>query len=85
MGVLSRDAFDATFQPLDAPSGEPMWRWEETRGLPVNRVWTIMTGDDGESAYACPGYHIVNVEGYVVTVHPWHDETQDAVWYEHDD
>jgi hypothetical protein len=61
-----------------------MWRFEETRTEPLTHVWTIMTGDDGESAYACPGYHVVNVEGYVVTEQPWVDETLDAVWWERD-
>ena len=71
-----------TFEPLNSPSGDPKWSWEDTQGYPLKHVWTGVTGDDNESEYAVPGYHVVNRVGYVVTVNPLRDETQDAVWYE---
>lgn len=82
--MITRDTFDDTFQPLDAPSGEPLWSWAEVQDQELAHVWTIVTGDDNESAYAMPGFHIVNREGYVVTARPWTDETLDAVWWERD-
>lgn len=42
------------------------------RILPRN-VWTMVEGDDGESWYIVPGYHIVNRIGHVETVEAWTD------------
>jgi hypothetical protein len=79
--MITRDDFDAYFGPRDAPSGDPLWTCAETRTEPLTHVWTVVTGDNGEDEYASPGYHIVNRVGYVVTTHPWIDDTQDAEWY----
>ncbi len=37
-------------------------------------VWTMVEGDDGESWYIVPGYHIVNRIGHVLARRPWTDE-----------
>ncbi len=37
-------------------------------------VWTMVEGDDGESWYIVPGFHIVNRIGHVLTHEPWRAE-----------
>lgn|GEM_PF-4297747 len=50
---------------------------------PLNFVWTVIeSGDDADGNwYASPGYHIVNKLGYVLTLKPWDDITQDAIYF----
>jgi len=80
--MMSRDVFEERYRPRDAPSGEPMWTLHETLSQPRNHVWTIVTGDDNESEYATPNYHIVNAVGYTITEQPWQSWSDDAVWWE---
>lgn len=45
------------------------------------RVWTMVTGDDGNSWILVPGYHYVNRLGYVITETPWTDaEDKTGLW-----
>jgi len=82
--VSERD-FDLNYKPIDAPSGEPTWTFQEVKAaeIPKHRVWTIVeTGDpEDESWYAIPGYHIVNKIDYAVTEKPWEHEHIEAVWF----
>ena len=59
--------------------GWQVWEYDElqARHIPTNRVWSLMDGDCGTD-WASPGYHIVNVYGYLVTDEPWTDEMQDV-------
>ncbi|MFG6080498.1 hypothetical protein ACEUZ9_001102 [Paracoccus litorisediminis] len=36
-----------------------------------DRVWTLVSGDDGESLFLIEGLHLVNREGYMITERPW--------------
>lgn len=42
---------------------------------PPNRVWTLVTGDDGSDIITA-GFHFVNRLGYFITEIPWTDETE---------
>lgn len=74
--------FFDTFKPVknhldsNAPYDECMF---ETYGdevafvkaQPKDRVFTLLTGDDGSKLYIVPGWHFVNRMGYFVTEVPW--------------
>lgn len=67
--------FEATYQPLPAPSGSDLWQWSELDGIPTNRIWTEV---EDEIASAIPGVHYVNRVGYLVTAVPWPHENIDV-------
>jgi hypothetical protein len=57
------------------------WAYEDTRAQrDLHNVWTVVTGDDGATLYAVPGYHIVNREFYVVTEEAWTDADNMITW-----
>lgn len=68
----SYDHFVELYKPIDPPSGETMWEWNE---LPttadIRQLWTILDCDG--KLYVSPGVHIVNRLGYCVTKHGWSD------------
>lgn len=43
---------------------------------PLNRVWTIVEGDDG-NLWALTGYHVVNRLHYVITEEEWTEADSD--------
>jgi hypothetical protein len=45
-----------------------------SQGSNARNVWTMVEGDDGESWYIVPGFHVVNRIGHVLTLLPWTDE-----------
>ncbi|MDR2874560.1 MAG: hypothetical protein LBV44_01340 [Methylobacillus sp.] len=65
-----------------------MFFFEDVKFQPPNYVWTIIECDSdyGRSAHwiASPGFHIVNILGYVMTQKPWNNDTPDA-FYSYDD
>lgn len=83
---ISEDDFMVEYEPLVLPGSDPkdgeyLWPHAATLSIPLNRVWTVVEDDEGNGAYALPGYHIVNKIDYVVTAKPWDDEDVDAVWW----
>jgi hypothetical protein len=82
-GTLSEEAFEA-FDPLPSPDGNTYWEHRATLVWPLHQVWTVVESDDGYDFIAAPGYHIVNVLGYLVTAVPWTDETADYFWFKDD-
>jgi hypothetical protein len=81
--VGSEDEFEE-FGPIPPISGESLWEFREVRiaGVPDKRVWTVVDdGGETECWYAEPGFHIVNVMGYMVTQKPWTDEGKSYYWY----
>ena len=60
-----------------------LFTFEEVKDKPVNLVWTVTESCEGDSDHwiAAPGFHVVNVLGYVLTRHPWDDNTPDAFYY----
>ena len=82
MALISEDDFETIWQPQDNTKGQPTWECDEIpQGTPAETVWSLVDGDDG-GAYALPGYHLVNVFGYVITKKPWIDGSEEAVWSE---
>lgn len=60
--------------------------FEDVRDQPINRVWSVTDsgGSKPDHWIASPGFHVVNVLGYVMTTEPWSKETPDA-FYIYDD
>lgn len=60
-----------------------LYRFEEVRNQPSNQVWTVTDcgGEEPNHWIASPGFHIVNVIGYVITTRPWMDDTPDAFYF----
>ena len=71
-----RHAFDDTFEPVDHTAlGSESETWcehEHTINTPLDRVWTVVEGDDAR-LIALPGYH-------VVTGKPWEQATPGFDW-----
>ena len=80
--TLSEDEFRDTYKPIDPPNGQSLWEHKDTLSHDIHHVWSIMVGDDGEGGYAETGYHVVNVEGYVVTQVPWVTGGESGVWWD---
>lgn len=92
---IPEDVFDREYKPRTRDNGD-LFAFEDVKDAPLNTVWTIVEGDEPEvdedatdddepvSAgwYAIPGFHIVNVMGYVLTEKPWTDENVQAVYFE---
>jgi hypothetical protein len=81
--IGSEEEFEA-FGPRLTPSGD-FWQYAEIEMVPTERVWSILeTGEANQSLVASPGWHTVNVLGYVVTDKPWTDGVNDYYWFEDD-
>ena len=80
--LISEQEFARDWQPYLKPSGD-LFEFVDVRAAPTHHVWTIVdSGDDADGNwYACPGYHIVNKLGYVMTKKAWVDETRDAIYF----
>lgn len=63
-----------------------MFFFDEVRHQPLNHVWTVTDSGGGRPDHwiASPGFHVVNVLGYIMSRRPWNDETPDA-FYSFDD
>lgn len=61
---LTEAEFDKEFMPHGA-----IYEWEQIKDVPVNRVWTVVEGDDGLGIIN--GIHYVNRLGYDITEVPW--------------
>lgn len=80
--LIGEDAFERDYRPIKSRSGDYVWSWAQVsqQRPDDNCVWSLIEGDDG-GLYASPGYHVVNVVGYIVTRRGWTDAGLDAVWY----
>ena len=67
---LTEDQFDEQYKSLDGPDGSMIWEHDDVKDIPLNRVWTVVDGDEGQQC-AMPGKHIVNKVGYLVTERPY--------------
>lgn len=81
--IISETEFWETYKPTPNPrDGSHVWEWEDTLEFPIERVWTLIDGDETDNQYAVTGYHIVNKFGYAVTEVPWTAEVFQGVWAE---
>lgn len=80
---LSEDEFYAEFKPQTQESGD-LFDFNQVQPRDHRLVWTIVeTGDcENENWYACPGFHVVNAMGYVVSDTPWTDDIVLAVYFD---
>ena len=84
-GLISEDAFRDEWGAHVQPNGD-LFELDQVRNLPVNTVWTIVSGDnDGDDSwFAMPGFRWVNRLGYCLTTKPWDDENLTAYWFKDD-
>lgn len=84
-GIISEDAFRDEWGAHAQDNGD-LFELEHVERLPINTVWTIVTGDnDGDDSwFAMPGFRRVNRLGYVVTTKPWDREDLVAYWFKDD-
>jgi len=63
-----------------------IFSFDDVRGRPLNQVWSVTDsgGDRPDHWIASPGFHVVNVLGYVMTRKSWDENTPDA-FYSFDD
>ncbi len=78
-GPMSEEEFEK-FGPHLAPDGN-YWEHDQVKDEPLHTVWSIIEGEN-DALYASPGFHVVNVLGYLLTKKPWTDSRKDAVWME---
>jgi len=79
--IGTEDELEEQFIPVQKASGD-LYTFAEVKDQPINHVWTVVDdGGETESWYAEPGFHIVNVMGYLVTLNPWTDEGKTYYWY----
>lgn len=79
--LISEQQFEDVWGVYAHPSGELFWI-DDVRNQSLNNVWSIVESgsDDNEDWFAMPGFHIVNLLGYVMTEMAWSDPMQDAVF-----
>lgn len=92
---ISEAEFDRDYKPRIRENGD-LFCYDEVKDAPLNTVWTVVEGDEPEidedatdadepvaaGWYAEPGFHYVNVMGYVLTEKPWTDVNVQAVYFE---
>ena len=81
MRPITENRFWSLYKPIEALDGSYIWEYDDVQraGIPLERVWSLIESDN-DTLYAAPGYHVVNVLGYVITVEPWTDITRDGVY-----
>ena len=80
--VIDEDSFFGFWGATISKTGD-LFSFEEVKDRPVNFIWTI-TQSGGEAPdhwIAAPGFHVVNVLGYVLTQRPWNSTTPDAYYF----
>lgn len=73
-------------QPHDAPYDGFMFEtygkeMEYVRSQDCHKVFTLVTGDDGNKTYVTSGFHHVNRMGYFVVEVPWNETNELKVYY----
>lgn len=79
--LISEDDFIKIWGAYVRESGD-LFFFQDVKDEPVNLVWTITNSCGGRPDHwiASPGFHIVNVIGYVMTRKPWTSGTPDAFY-----
>lgn len=77
--IIPEDEFERRYEPIPDSSGNMVLDHADVKGKPLEHVWTIVEGDNG-NLYADPGFHVVNVVGYLFTVRPWESEFVLGEW-----
>ncbi|MGH8863332.1 MAG: hypothetical protein ACREVZ_01580 [Burkholderiales bacterium] len=85
---ISEREFDISWGARAKSNGD-LFSYDEVKSLPTELVWTVSEREEPDedgfsldnSWIASPGFHVVNVLGYLITAKPWTDGTPDAIWY----
>lgn len=84
---LTQEEFEKEFNPQTKEDGD-LFDFKDVANLPTRNVWTIIESggvdDDGNEDgnwYADPGFHRINVLGYVTSETPWTDDIMVAVYF----
>ena len=79
--LISEEAFIEVWGAHVRENGD-LFFFDDVKNQPVNHVWTVTDsgGEDPDHWIAAPGFHVVNVLGYVMTRAPWDDKTSDAFY-----
>lgn len=96
MSLISEDDFMNDYSPVQLErEGEFMVETfrdamrlaERQKRGDVHNVWAIIeSGDhDDESLYAAPGFHHVNVMGFIVTEKKWETGLEEGIWFDGED
>lgn len=83
---ISEDEFWNDYKPIAFGDGDEfIIDHDEAVQHPRDMVWSIVeSGTPGdERLFACPGFRVVNVVGYVLTEKFWESELLEAVYDEH--
>lgn len=83
MTTLTEAEFDAYYTPRQKPNGD-YFDYEDVVGKPITHVWTVVEAEDDDGRQhliACPGFHVVNRIGYLLTERPWVTGDEDAYWF----
>lgn len=80
--VISERDFEDIWGVYAKPSGNLFW-YEDVRDHPLRHVWSVVEGEnpDDNNWYAAPGFHLVNVLGYVMTKKPWTESIIEAIYF----
>ena len=73
--------FERRFRPLTKDGEGELFSYEEVKYHNLYRVWTVVESDDGKHQIACPGFHTVNVNGYLKSEFPWRTGDEQGYWY----
>jgi hypothetical protein len=79
---LDEEEFRAQFNPQQKEDGD-LFDFRDVQHLDYRNVWTIIESGDDEDGnwYADPGFHRVNVLGYVTSDTPWTDDIAVAIYF----
>ena len=76
MAQRTEDEWEERFEgPVQDAGGETVWfprgaSLEAVQALDPLTVWSVIEGDGNENLYLLPGFHAVNLVGYVVAGKP---------------
>ena len=71
--AMTWSVFERKYGPvIAAPDGGDVFQTYERNLLTpyaTNQVWSLVDAEGSD--YVIPGWHVVNMQGYVVTTKPW--------------
>lgn len=71
--AMSSSTFERRYGSVADAQGSTMRQYHEVKDLDLHHVWSVTEGDNGRDWYLSPGFHVVNMMGYVVSERPWTD------------
>lgn len=77
--IISEDEFATQWGIVTHPRGN-LFTYADVKDKPLNQVWSIIDCPDDDCWIASPGFHVVNVIGYITTTRPWTDGDRDAIY-----